>query len=229
MNQPLRSLHLEPEIEIPDWDKEKADSFQEFADEVFSPIYPYLCQDISKAWGRPLKDVRVLEIGGGPGNMAVELLKSDVAHVTGLDVSESMLDRTVQRLKMHDVLADRFRPVPGEASRLPFPAASFDLVFSRGSMPFWPDIQAALGEMQRVLGFGGMAYVGGGFGLSTPLDLKDRIHAERERRMKQKPDLKPIPRLNMDDVAMAIRQLGGEHVIVRDGPAFWIQWFPHGR
>ncbi|HNV71370.1 MAG TPA: class I SAM-dependent methyltransferase [Candidatus Ozemobacteraceae bacterium] len=225
MDQPVRSLCLESDIAIPSWDGEKAGSFQEFADEVFAPIYPYICRDIETAWGRSLEARRVLEIGGGPGNMALELLNRGVASLTGLDISEAMLERTSRRLRAAG-LEGKFRAVPGEASTLPFAERSFDLVFSRGSIQFWPDIPRALREIARVLSIDGFAFVGGGFGLSTPTEVKQSIHAERNRRMAERPDLHPIPKLNHDEVLACALGIGGKAELAHDGPGHWLLWYP---
>ncbi len=226
MDQPLRSLRLESDIAIPSWDGEKAQSFQEFADEVFAPIYPYICRDIERIWGRTLEGARVLEIGGGPGNMAHELLKRGVASLTGLDISEAMLERTRSRLSTAGLEA-KFKAVPGDASTLPFLERSFDLVFSRGSIQFWPDISRALQEIARVLAPCGLVFVGGGFGLSTPPEVKQAILAERNRRMAERPDLHPIPKLNHDEVLACARGLGGKVELKQDGPGFWLVWYPN--
>ncbi|NLI78729.1 MAG: class I SAM-dependent methyltransferase [Candidatus Riflebacteria bacterium] len=212
---------------LADWDADHADSFGRVADEVFAPMYPFLVQDVAAVLGRPLAGLVVLEIGGGVGNMALEMLRAGVARLDDLDISAAMLDRAGARLAGHPGLAGRFRPVLGEAGALPFAAGSYDLVFSRGSIQFWPDIPAALAGIRRVLRPDGLAYVGGGFGLSTPPALRDSILREKEARMAQMRGGSPMPQLDKAELLAAARSLGGRARLVQGDGGFWVQWFPH--
>lgn len=204
--------------ELPHWNQADADSFAAFADQVFAPLYPYLIEDIQGVLQAPLKGRRVLEIGGGVGNMALEFLRVGVASIDGVDVSAAMLEKTRERLRKFPDLFSRFTGHQSDAAQLPFADGAFDLVFSRGSIQFWPDIPAALREIRRVLTPGGLAYVGGGFGLSTPAALKQKIKAQREEHMVGRKDLKPIPQLNHADVLAVARKLGGRAELVIDAP-----------
>jgi len=212
--------------ELPAWDQAHADSFAVIADEVFAPIYPYLVQDIRNALGRGLHGLRVLEIGGGVGNMALELLKAGIATLDALDVSPEMLEKTRRRLEAFPEFLSKFSAHHGEAGHLPFEAGRFDVAFSRGSMQFWPDIPAALGEIRRVLQPNGLAFIGAGYGLSTPESLKQAVSAERARRTDGRTKAKPIPHLNHEEILASARNLGGQATLVKDGSGFWFQWFP---
>ena len=216
----------EQEEKLPEWNQADADSFAAFADEIFAPIYPYLVQDIRSVLGHSLDGLRVLEIGGGVGNMALELLRAGVTSLDALDVSPAMLEKTRRRLEAFPEVLPRFKTHNGDAGSLPFQNGLFDVVFSRGSIQFWPDIPAALHEMKRVLQPRGLVYVGGGFGLSTPTHLKKEIFAERERRMAERSDLKPIPSLNHAEILELVRKIGGQANTIMDGNGFWLQWFP---
>lgn len=223
-----RPLVLPPAVApVDDWDGEHADSFGRVADEVFAPMYPYLVQDVVAVLGRPLAGLAVLEIGGGVGNMALEVLRAGVARLDDLDISPAMLDRAAARIAEYPALAGRFRPVVGEAGALPFAAGSYDLVFSRGSIQFWPDIAAALAGVRRVLRPDGLGYLGGGFGLSTPPALREAIFREKEARMGQMMGGRPMPQLDKAELLAAARDLGGRARLVQGDGGFWLQWFPH--
>lgn len=103
---------------------------------------------------------RVLEIGFGPGDgvgLAAETASD--GFVTGVDYSELM----VQTARERNAAAIERGTVDlryGRASDLPFDADSFETAFSINSMQLWPDTQAGLEELQRVLVPGGTAAFG---------------------------------------------------------------------
>ena len=103
---------------------------------------------------------------------------------TFLDLNEESLKLADQHLKDRGMEA---RLVSGDVQKMPFPEASFDLVVSRGSMPFWKDQEQALKEIWRVLKSEGYAYVGVGYGSS---ELREEIR----RKLKAKDGERRGPR-----------------------------------
>jgi ubiquinone/menaquinone biosynthesis C-methylase UbiE len=101
----------------------------------------------------------VLEIGPGPGHLAVRLLALlPDGHWTGLDIDRAMLDAAERRLA-DEGLAARSTAVEGDVTVLPFDDAAFDLVVSSLSAHHWPDATAAFREIRRVLRSGAVALV----------------------------------------------------------------------
>lgn len=113
-------------------------------------LYPYLLQEIGRTWGD-----RVLDVGCGTGALLAQILSED-AHrqVAGLDLSANMLDQARQRL------GDRAVLIQGDSAHLPFPDRSFDIVVCCDSFHHYPDPQAVLAEVSRVLEFGGTFLMG---------------------------------------------------------------------
>ncbi len=92
---------------------------------------------------------RVLDLGCGPGDGAVALARTGVDAI-GLDYSQGMLDTAK---KEHLVTG---RLTRGDAGRLPFKDGAFDKIVCTNSFHHYPDHQASLREMRRVLKPGGL-------------------------------------------------------------------------
>jgi demethylmenaquinone methyltransferase/2-methoxy-6-polyprenyl-1,4-benzoquinol methylase len=113
-------------------------------------------------WGRAARSFRdvlarpeakVLDLCCGTGDMTAALLAlrpTDGEPVTGLDFSAEMLDRA--RAKFAGAKA---RWIEGDAMRLPFPDASFDLVTTAFGFRNLANYADGLREMARVLRPGG--------------------------------------------------------------------------
>lgn len=98
---------------------------------------------------------RILEIGFGPG-VAIELLAKAApgVRVAGIDVSQEM----VEQARARNAAAIRAGAVDlrhGTVERMPFEDEAFDLALAINSMQVWPDVDAGLREIRRVLRPGG--------------------------------------------------------------------------
>lgn len=105
--------------------------------------------------GHDLKGKTVLDIGCGAGGIDVALVAvHGAAHVTGIDVEDSVLARA-RELVAAKGLTSRIGLVKVAPGPLPFPAGTFDVVFSKDSIVHIPDKQALMAEVARVLKPGG--------------------------------------------------------------------------
>ena len=98
---------------------------------------------------------RVLEIGGGMGTDLAQFARHG-ALVTDLDLSAGHLALAQENF--------RLRGLPGtflhhDAETLPFPDASFDVVYSNGVIHHTPNTQSVVDEIYRVLAPGGKAII----------------------------------------------------------------------
>jgi SAM-dependent methyltransferase len=100
----------------------------------------------------------VLEGGCGIGTDAMRFVRAG-ARYTGVDFSPSALALARDRAAASGVGADTARFVQGSLTDLPFPDASFDLVYSNGVIHHLPATQRAIDEFRRVLRPGGTAIV----------------------------------------------------------------------
>lgn len=98
---------------------------------------------------------RVLDIGCGDGNCTGPAAERTGSAV-GLDHDPAMLVAARARLREVDGLAW----VEGDATRLPFPDASFDVVIAITVLCFVRDRRAVIAEAHRVLRPGGRLVVG---------------------------------------------------------------------
>ena len=99
----------------------------------------------------PRPNQNVLDIACGSGNVALVAARR-YCNVAGIDIAENLIDRARQRAAAEGSQID-FRV--GDAQDLPYPDASFDIVFSVFGAMFAPDQSKAAREMLRVCRPGG--------------------------------------------------------------------------
>lgn len=105
--------------------------------------------------GHDLRCKSVLDIGCGAGGIDLALVQDHGAgFVTGLDVEDPVLSRA-RALVQAAGLTARIGLVKAAPGPLPFPPATFDVVFSKDSIVHIPDKQALMAEIARVLKPGG--------------------------------------------------------------------------
>lgn len=98
----------------------------------------------------------VLEVAPGPGFFAVELAKLGDFHITGLDVSRTLVEIATENARKAGVKVDFQR---GSASAMPFADQSFDYIYCSAAFKNFSEPVKALDEMHRVLRPGGEAVV----------------------------------------------------------------------
>lgn len=95
----------------------------------------------------------VLDVGCGAGVEVVRFARAG-ARVTGVDIAESAVKLAQANVEQQGLQA-RLEVADGE--HLPFPDASFDLVFAHGVVQYTGDDSAMVAEIHRVLRPGGLA------------------------------------------------------------------------
>ncbi len=102
---------------------------------------------------------RYVDVGTGPGALpaAIAALRPDVA-VTGVDPSQRMVELAQARLATGPG-AERGQVLLGDSARLPLPDGSADVVSAVLTMHHWPDLDAGIAELKRVLAPGGTVVV----------------------------------------------------------------------
>lgn len=141
----------------------------------FHKVYESICRQLIDDY-RVVRGV-ALDIGCGPGQMAVALAQMTELHAIGIDIEPEAIE-AAQGHAQEAALADRCRFVCADAHSLPLPDNHADLIVSRGTLPFLRDQALAIREVYRVLKPGGVAFLGGGMGRYTPEEEARRLYPE---------------------------------------------------
>ena len=140
-------------------DKARARQFYKYLSKVYDRINPFIWNEEMRSRALSMLEIdaddRVLDVGCGTGFGTVGLLEY-TEDIYGLDQSEHQLAKA--RAKLGDTPVTFTR---GDAERLPFDDDAFDIVWSSGSIEYWPHPVRALEEFYRVVKPGGQVLVVG--------------------------------------------------------------------
>lgn len=158
-----------------DHERSKTDQVREMFDSI-APAYDFMNRTmtlgIDRIWRRrAVRMIRsespghILDVATGTGDVAIELAQAiDGCHVTGIDLSQGMVDRGRDKVK-HLGLADRVTLEVADCLALPMKDNSFDCVTVAYGVRNFERLAEGYAEMLRVLKPGGLLAV---LELSTP-------------------------------------------------------------
>lgn len=158
--------------------KTHAEAFEWVAENRVKHTYPLTAMRMLGEIGG-IREGVCIDIGCGPGNLDIELAKRSKFKIIGLDIDPDMKPLFEQRVREVG-LQDRLSFVTGDAQALPFDDDSADVIVSRGTLTFIPDIGKCLREVDRVLKPTGVAFLGGRY-LYTPQE--DKISNEKLKKI----------------------------------------------
>ena len=150
--------------------------FYQLSRTLFSPVYPLIADQILSETG--ICSGKGLDIGCGPGDLAIEIARRSDLNMYACDISGEMF-RIASENICGASMNERVIPVLGDVHTLDFSDSCMDLIVSRGSWIFWNDLPVAFREIFRVLKPEGIAYIGGGFGNAA---LRDDISMQLRAR-----------------------------------------------
>jgi len=183
----------------------------------FRKIYPVVAAQIVERTG--VTSGRCIDLGGGPGMLAVCMARITSLQVTVVDLMPECVGLAREN-SLEAGVADRVDAMQGRAEALPFDDGSIDLVMSRGSIFFWEDQQKGLAEVWRVLRPGGWAWIGGGFGTAELLrEIEEKKAGDPEWRRKRKERMQQNP---PGHFRAMLERLGIDGVVEHQEAGMWI-------
>ncbi len=121
--------------------------------EVLPPLVSDLLDELSGAR-------RALDAGCGPGQFTILIAEQlPSLEIFGIDLAPTMIE-LARAHAAESPAHERLHFEVADVAKLPFPEGHFDVVISSGSIKHWPDPQAGLRELHRVLVPGGRALIG---------------------------------------------------------------------
>jgi demethylmenaquinone methyltransferase/2-methoxy-6-polyprenyl-1,4-benzoquinol methylase len=96
----------------------------------------------------------ILDVATGTAGVAIALARTTEARITGVDISDAMLERGRDRVQKAN-LAGRISLEPARAEALPYASESFDAVSFTYLLRYVADPAATLAELTRVIKPGG--------------------------------------------------------------------------
>lgn len=152
--------------------KDKNSSKKEQVAEMFDNISPkydflnhFLSLGIDIIWRKKAirllkKDnpVQILDIATGTGDFAIEALALNPEKVTGVDISEGMLEIGREKLRKRKLDA-KIELLKGDSEGLPFPDNKFDAVIVAFGVRNFENLDKGLADMKRVLRPGGKVVI----------------------------------------------------------------------
>jgi demethylmenaquinone methyltransferase/2-methoxy-6-polyprenyl-1,4-benzoquinol methylase len=140
--------------------KARARLFYRYLSKVYDRVNPFIWNEEMREEALDLVGIqagdRVLDVGCGTG-FATEGILRRTDDVHGLDQSVHQMQKAFAKFGKRDRV-DFYR---GDAERLPFADDAFDVVWSSGSIEYWPNPVDALVEFRRVCKPGGKVLVVG--------------------------------------------------------------------
>ncbi len=100
----------------------------------------------------------ILDIATGTGDFAISASKYTNANITGIDISQGMLDVGIEKINKKG-LNDRIKLKLADSENLPFKDNSYDAITAGFGVRNFEDLNKGLSEMNRTLKEGGMVAI----------------------------------------------------------------------
>lgn len=125
----------------------------------------FLSLGIDKGWRRkaikllrPIHPKQMLDVATGTGDFAIEALRLNPDQITGVDISEGMLEIGRKKI-LKKGLGDKIELLKGDSENLPFGENNFDAVIVAFGVRNFENLEKGLQEILRVMRPGAMLVV----------------------------------------------------------------------
>jgi demethylmenaquinone methyltransferase/2-methoxy-6-polyprenyl-1,4-benzoquinol methylase len=105
-----------------------------------------------------LKNPRIIDVATGTGDLAIEAMRLDPVKITGIDISDKMLELAIQKIKAKH-LEDVIEFVKCDSENISFNDNTFDAAMVAFGVRNFSDPVKGLAEMRRVVRNGGPVVV----------------------------------------------------------------------
>jgi SAM-dependent methyltransferase len=155
----------------------KTDTLFKELNRLWEPIRPFLTRQIQELYGR--QDGNILEIGPFSG-LIFALAQKKVGQSFSIAAFPQGAIRMYREEARKHGLEDRVRIIESDSSLLGIADDTVDLAIFRGALFFPTLFRVDLEAIHRALRTGGIAFVGGGFGMYTPAEVISKIGKRSE-------------------------------------------------
>jgi demethylmenaquinone methyltransferase/2-methoxy-6-polyprenyl-1,4-benzoquinol methylase len=104
------------------------------------------------------RNPKILDVATGTGDLAIAAIRLDPVHITGIDISQKMLESGNKKILKRG-LSGKIDLIPGDSENMPFSDNNFDVAMVAFGVRNFSDRLKGLSEMNRVLNEKGMAMV----------------------------------------------------------------------
>jgi len=104
------------------------------------------------------RNPRVLDVATGTGDLAIAAMKLDPVHITGIDISQKMLEAGRDKI-MRRGHSGKIELISGDSENIPFSNNTFDIAMVAFGVRNFSDRFKGLSEMKRVLNERGMIMI----------------------------------------------------------------------
>ena len=154
--------------------KADAERMIKAADGSLAPVYAPLAEEIVEKLNLADREGVGIDLGSGPGTLIVELGKRTKLHWINADINPHFFPYFFEKAQAAG-LGGRVSAIRADACALPFRDGFAEVIVSRGSFQFWPDLAKGIAEIHRVLKPGGLAYLGRGLPERMPPEVAKNV------------------------------------------------------